>query len=241
MAENSFPGHPLDLMDISAPHNPVDGDRLDFRADEQYLLAQQHSRLVKRLKIALPVLATVLVLGFFTVSWLATQLPEGVSVTSASIEDGKLVMYKPVLTGENEQNQSYEFKAAKALQDLTSPDIIELLDISADIPVSSEMNAKLQASSGFFDRNKQTVRFDKPFRVTTDKGMVADLESADVDIGSGQLTSKSPVRIRTPEASVDAESMRMTDKGNTIILENKVRMTINPKTLDKAGNTGTAN
>lgn len=241
MADISFPGHRLDLMDISALHNPADGDRLDFRADEQYLLALQHSRLVRRLKVALPVLATVLVLGFFTVSWLATQLPEGVSVTSASIEDGKLVMYKPVLTGENEQNQSYEFKASKALQDLTSPDIIELLDISADIPVSADMSAKLQAASGFFDRNKQTVRFDKPFRVTTDKGMVADLETADVDIGNGELISKNPVRIRTPEASVDAESMRMTDKGNTIILENKVRMTINPKAVDKAGKTGTAN
>jgi len=228
-------------MDARAPHNPAEGDRLDFRADEQYLIALQHSRLVRRLKIALPVLATMLVLGFFTVSWLATQVPDGVSVTSASIEDGKLVMYKPVLTGENDRNQSYEFKAAKALQDLTSTDIIELQDISANIPVSSEMNAKLEAAIGFLDRSKQTMRFDQPFRVTTDKGMVADLGSADIDIGSGQLTSNSPVRIRMPDASVDAESMRMTDKGNTIILENKVRMTIIPKSLNEAGNTGAAN
>ena len=71
----------------------------------QYQLALRHSRRVRRLKIALPAASFLLVAGFLVVSFLATQLPDGVTVTSASIEDGKLVMYRPTLTGENENQQ----------------------------------------------------------------------------------------------------------------------------------------
>jgi lipopolysaccharide export system protein LptC len=227
-------------MDAAAIHSPAAGERRENRSEREYRLALRHSRNVRRLKIVLPAAAATLILVFFAVSWVSSLVPEGVIVASTSIEDGKLVMHRPILTGENADNQSYELKADRAMQDLSNPDRIELERISADVPVSDGVSAKLEAESGVFDRTAETMTFDKPFTVTTSTGMKASLQSADIDINGGAMKSDKPVNIRLPEGTVDALSMRMTDKGNTIILENRVRMTIDPKAVDKTKNTGTA-
>ncbi|MAY64124.1 MAG: LPS export ABC transporter periplasmic protein LptC [Rhizobiales bacterium] len=227
-------------MHAAALHTAVDGDGRDARSEREYRRALRHSRTVRRLKILLPVAAASLMVLFFAVSWVSSLVPEGVVVASTSIEDGKLVMHRPILTGENANNQNYELKADRAMQDLTTPNIIELEAISADVPVSDGISAKLEAESGIFDRTAETMIFDKPFTVTTSSGMTAKLQGADIDIRGGSMTSDKPVNIQLPEGTVDAESMRMTDKGNTIILERRVRMTIDPKAVEKTRKTGTA-
>ncbi len=221
-------------------HTPLDRGSRESRSEREYRRALRHSRVVRRLKILLPAAAASLILVFFAVSWVSSLVPDGVIVASTSIEDGKLVMHRPILTGENANNQNYELKAERAMQDLTNPDVIELRTISADVPVSADLTAKLEAESGIFDRTAETMVFDKPFTVTTSSGMKASLQGADIDINAGAMHSDKPVNIKLPEGTVDAQSMRMTDKGNTIILENRVRMTIDPKAVDKTKTTGTA-
>ncbi|MBW3097593.1 LPS export ABC transporter periplasmic protein LptC [Pseudohoeflea coraliihabitans] len=203
------------------------------RSDRQYRKALRHSRTVGRLKILLPMLSALLIAGFFAVSWLANQVPDGVTVTATAIEDGKLVMYRPTLTGENGRNQAYELRAARAVQDLTTPDIFALQEIVARVPIADDQFASLTAQSGTVDREAETLRFDQPFRVETDDGMTADLQAAVIDIAAGEVASDGPVEIRTSQVRVDAESMRLLDKGGTIIFEHKVRMTIDPKALDR--------
>ncbi|TDH38073.1 LPS export ABC transporter periplasmic protein LptC [Pseudohoeflea suaedae] len=228
-------------MSIAATDHSLAGDRLESRSDREYRRALQHSRTVRRLKIALPVASAVLILGFVAVSWVSSIVPEGVVVASTSIEDGKLVMHRPILTGENGNNQNYELKADRALQDLTSPNLIELENISADVPVSEGVTAKLEAESGLFDREGETMTFDKPFTVTTSSGMKASLQDASIDIKGGAMSTDKPVNIKLPEGVVDAQSMRMADKGNTIVLEKRVRMTIDPKAVEDSKTTQTAN
>jgi lipopolysaccharide export system protein LptC len=57
------------------------------------------------------------------------------------------------------------------------------------------------------------------------------LQSANIDLASGGLSSDAPVSISSGEASVVAQSMQMTDKGRVIIFQDKVRMTINPSAI----------
>ena len=228
-------------MTVAATNHSLAGHRLESRSDREYRRALQPSRTVKRLKIALPVASALLIVGFVAMSWVSSIVPDGVVVASTSIEDGKLVMHRPILTGENDKNQSYELKADRAMQDLTSPNVIELEKISADVPVSDGVTAKLEAQSGIFDRDAETMTFDKPFTVTTSSGMKASLQDAAIDIKGGGMSTDKPINIKLPQGVVDAQSMRMTDKGNTIVLEKRVRMTIDPKAADDAKTTETAN
>lgn len=201
------------------------------RSHAQYGRALSHSRLVRALKILLPLSAALIVVAFVTVSWFDTLVPEGVGVDSVAIRDGKLVMQSPVMSGQTSAGEPYTMRAIRAVQDLATPNIIVLEDIVADLPVSNGDKAVLNAVSGTYDRVGQTMVFDQPFTVSTEAGMSAELQSADIDLANGALVSKTPVSISSPDASVVAQSMEMQDKGRIIIFQDKVRMTINPSAL----------
>ena len=201
------------------------------RSHAQYRLARRHSRIVRALKILLPVSAALILVAFVAVSWIDTLGPEGVAIESVSLRDGKLVMQNPVMSGQGSDARPYSMRAARAVQDLSTPDVIVLEEIVADLPVSNGDKAVLNALSGTYDRVAQTLVFDQAFTVTSEAGMQAELQSADIDLAEGNLATSDPVSIRSEDASVVAQSMKMQDKGRVIIFQDKVRMTINPSAL----------
>ncbi|OCW57281.1 LPS export ABC transporter periplasmic protein LptC [Hoeflea olei] len=201
------------------------------RSHAEYRRAVRHSRLVRVLKILLPVLAGLIVLAFVAVSWVGSLGPEGVGIESVSLRDGKIVMQNPVMSGQASDARPYTMQAARAIQDLDTPDVIVLEEIVADLPVADGDKAVLNAASGIYNRTAETLVFDKPFTVSTEAGMRAELKSADIDIAAGEMRTSEPVAVRSGEASVVAQSMEMQDKGRVIVFKDKVRMTINPSAL----------
>lgn len=201
------------------------------RSHAQYKRALSHSRLVRVLKILLPLAAALVVVAFVVVSWLDNLVPDGVGIESVVIRDGKLVMQSPVMSGQSSDARPYTMRAARAIQDLSIPDVIVLEDIIADLPAPNGDKAILNAISGTYNRTAQTMMFDQAFSLTTEAGMTAQLQSANIDMASGGLTSDAPVSISSGGASVVAQSMQITDKGRVIIFHDKVRMTINPSAL----------
>jgi len=201
------------------------------RSHAEYLRARSHSRLVNVLKILLPIAAVLIVVAFVVVSWLDNLVPEGVGIESVMIRDGKLVMQNPVMSGQSSDARPYMMRAARAVQDLSVPEVIVLEDIVADLPAPNGDTATLNAVSGTYNRTAQTMKFDQPVSLTTVEGMSATLQSADVDMANGGLVSDAPVEISTGGASVVAQSMQITDKGGVITFQDKVRMTINPSVL----------
>lgn len=204
------------------------------RSHVEYGRALRHSRRVRVLKYLLPVLSVILIVAFAGVSWIGTVLPEGIAIQSTAIEDGKIVMRNPVMTGQNNSEQPYSLKASRAVQDLATPDVIVLEDIVADMPVSDSISAQLIAPRGSYDRAAERMVFTEPFRIETSSGMSAELQSAEVDIGAGNMVSNGPVSVKSPEASIVAKSMRMQDKGRSVIFETDVRMTITPSAIRAA-------
>jgi len=218
-------------MTTSTVSEVPDSGRYAGRSHAEYKRALSHSRLVRVLKIVLPLAAALVVVAFVVVSLLDNLVPEGVGIDSVIIRDGKLVMQNPVMSGQSSDARPYTMRAARAIQDLSAADVIVLEDIVADLPAPNGSNAVLNAVSGTFNREAQTILFDKPLSVSTDDGMTAQLQSADVDMANGGLVSNAPVSISSGDASVVAQSMQMTDKGRVIIFQDQVRMTINPSAL----------
>jgi lipopolysaccharide export system protein LptC len=152
------------------------------RSHAEYKRALAHSRLVRLLKVLLPLSAAVVILGFILVSWVDGLVPEGVGIESVVIRDGKLVMQNPVMSGEGPGARPYTMRAARAVQDLTSPDVIVLETIRADLPVSAGDTAVLEAASAIFDRSAQTLVFKQPFKVESEGGFSVEMQSANIDI-----------------------------------------------------------
>ncbi len=198
---------------------------------EAYRLATRHSARVRRLKVALPLAALVIAALFVAISVVRTWLPADLQVESASIEDGKIVMRNPAISGRNDDGISYSMKAERALQDMKQPDVITLENIKAKMPVNETTIAEVVAATGIYDRGKNLLDMVAPFTINLNSGLEAAFRSAHLDINGGSMQTTEPVSIRSPEASIVAQSLRMTDKGRVVIFEGGVVVDVDPAAI----------
>lgn len=198
---------------------------------EAYRLATRHSARVRALKVALPIAAVIIAIVFVIVSIVRTYIPYDLQVESASIEDGKIVMRNPAISGRNNDGISYSMKAERALQDMKQPDVITLENITAKMPVNESTIAEVIATTGVYDRGQNLLDMIAPFTISLNSGLEAAFRSAHLDINGGNMSTKEPVSIRSREASIVAQSLRMTDKGRVVIFEGKVVVDVDPAAI----------
>lgn len=200
-------------------------------AADAYSLAARHSQRVKRLKIILPLIAVLIGAVFIAVSVIRTFLPDELQIENATIENGKIVMQNPAISGRNKQDISYSMKATRALQDIANPDIITLETIHAEMPVNDTLIATVDAASGIYNRGANTLNMDAPFTIRMNNGMVADFKDAYLDVNAGEMNTKKPIAISLEGGSIVAQSLRMTDKGRIVTFEGMVKVVVDPKTI----------
>ena len=159
---------------------------------EAFARAQRHSRTVRVLKIALPLLAVIMAAVFVGYSYLMTPASVAVEADGSAISDGKLVMANPKLDGFTKDNRPYSMTAMRAIQDFQNEGIVHLEGISAKLPIDAENWATIDAESGVYDRDKNTLEMNSEVTVTTADGMTAKLKSASLDIGGGGMKTEIP-------------------------------------------------
>jgi len=198
---------------------------------EAYMRAVSHSRRVRRLRILLPLAALLVTLAFIAVSVARSLMPDELQIESAKIEDGKVVMEKPAISGRNSDGVRYSMRAERALQDIKNPNMITLETIAAAVPVSDKVIARVVATSGIFDRSANFLNLDQPFTLNLSSGIDAQFGSARLDISGGTMKTDDPVAIQTKGASIVANSLEMKDKGRTMIFAGAVKLNIEPSAL----------
>lgn len=203
----------------------------DGRATEAYRRAARHSARVRVLKVALPVIGLLIAAIFAIVSIVSTYIPDELDVESATIEDGKVVMKNPAIAGRNRDGISYSMKADRALQDMKNPDIIQLENIKAQMPVNDKMIAQVDAVTGIYDRGRNILDMTAPFTIRLNTGLEAAFRDAHLDINGGRMSTQQPVTIQSKEASIVAQSLRMTDKGRTVVFEGDVVVNVDPAAI----------
>lgn len=197
--------------------------------------ARFHSARVRRLKVLLPVAAVVVSLAFIGVSLIRTYLPENIKIEGAKIENGKVVMEKPAISGRNSDGINYSMLAERALQDIKNPNLITLESIKAAVPIKDDLIARVEATTADYDRATDNLDVKSPFVIVLSSGLKAEFQSAKVDIKGGKLSTHDPVAIQKDGASIVANSLKMTDKGRAITFEGNVRMNVDPSAIRKQG------
>jgi lipopolysaccharide export system protein LptC len=200
-----------------------------------YRQAVRHSARVRRLKVLLPVGAVLISFMFIGVSIVRAYLPDNLEIASAKIENGKVVMEKPAISGRNADGVNYSMRAERALQDIKNPNIITLETIAAAVPVNEKVVARVEAIGGVFDRGSEFLNLDKPFTLNLNSGLDAQFNSARLDIKGGTMETSDPVAIQTKGASIVAKSLNIKDKGRTITFTGDVRVDIEPSALRNNG------
>lgn len=195
--------------------------------DRAFARARRHSRRVRLLRILLPSLAVIVVAGFVG----ATQVSRTTDLSALgniAIEDGKVVMSNPKLEGVNRDNLPYSMTAERAVQDGLTGGPVRLEGIDARLPFDRSNYAQVDSASAIYDRERNTLVFDAETTVTTTSGLTATLQSAQLDIEKGDLTTSDPVAISLEGTDIAADGMTVVENGKVLIFEKRVKVAIEP-------------
>ncbi len=199
----------------------------DDRASE-YLGAIKHTNRVRKLKIILPLIGFLIILGIAAALVIRQFFLPEIDLGSIALQDGKLVMENPNLNGFDKNKRPFSLSASKAIQDPKSPKRVELMEIIATLPMDETTKADIEAGHGIYDAEAKTLKLSKQIHVKTSNGINIDLEDADIDIGQGILATTNPVFASSEQADISADSLNVGEGGEHLIFEGTVRMILRP-------------
>lgn len=211
-----------------AMHTAEAGQGRDARRASEFRRARRHSRKVAVLKVALPLVAVLIVAGGAGATWLARSLPDELPLNAFGLENGRLVMQDPRLSGTDGQDRPYSMVAKRAIQSLTGGQGVELEGVKANVGISAEATAEIVASRGLYDATAQTLRLYEGLEVTTSDGMTIEMSAADIALDGGSMEGAGPVEIRTENQTVEAGTLSVAKGGQSLSFRGGVKMTLLP-------------
>lgn len=192
-------------------------------ARPEFVAAARHSRRVRWLKRLIPLACGGLVVFLVarTVLGLLVSIPVNVAGT-VSIEDKKIVVEKPKLSGFRRDGSSYELNAEKALQDLRNPNVVEMFTLSARVQQGRQGWTDFSGDGGTYDSKAERLNLRGNVRVKSDSGTEAKLEEAEIEFKAGTVISNKPVEVRMQAGQVSADTLQVLENGHKFVFEGRV-------------------
>ncbi|MGB3865703.1 MAG: LPS export ABC transporter periplasmic protein LptC [Xanthobacteraceae bacterium] len=196
--------------------------------EARFAAAARHSRLVRLLRVAVPVgvvvsLAMIVGVSIFNpFRVLMPQLP--LDIDNMVVSGTKITMESPHMAGFSPDQRPYEVWAKSATQDLTDPDHVELEMLRAKVTMEDRSTVTMDARAGIFDTKAQVLDLRKSIFLQSSTGYEARLTRALVDINKGLVTSDEPVAVKLLNGTLDSDRLRIIDKGDIVRFEGHVVM-----------------
>ncbi len=193
--------------------------------DLAYAAALRHSRRVRFLRKVIPAFCAAAIAGPIVWGIVSPFARVGmdVQVGPVSMAGTKVTMESPKLSGFKKDGKAYEVFARQAVQDIKTPTIVELNNLTSRLEQDAKKFARLSADWGRFDQSADNLDLKGNVRVRTDNGYEADLFSARVNVKTGDVVSNEPVVVRSVNATVSADRAEVRDNGRHSIFEGRVR------------------
>jgi lipopolysaccharide export system protein LptC len=192
--------------------------------------ARRHSRIVRALRLALPLLIVALPL-LAALPMLLTpeaELPDldlaGIGLTGTGI-----TMEKPRMTGFSDNRRGYEVTASRAEQNLLNPGVLGLFSLEARMDLQGNGWAVLAAEEGVLDTKAEALDLRKDIRLDTDKGDRVRMSEANIRFPQEEIISNAPVELASGSMTLTAASMRVTENGDAATFEGSVVMILQPQ------------
>ncbi|WP_152647575.1 MULTISPECIES: LPS export ABC transporter periplasmic protein LptC [Rhodopseudomonas] len=193
--------------------------------DARFAVAARHSRLVRMLRIAVPLavvlaMAVIVAISIFNPFRYLAKLP--IDMGDLVVSGTKITMESPHLSGFTPDGRPYELWARTATQDLTNPDRVALQTLRAKVMTEDQTTITMDARDGLFDTKAQLLNLQKDVYLRTSTGNEAWMTQADVDMGKGTVSSDRPVDVKWVGGKLRGQRLRITGKGEVIRFEGGV-------------------
>ena len=199
--------------------------------DVRFAIAARHSRLVRILRVAVPV---AVVLAMASIVAISIFNPFRILMKALPMEMGNLVvsgtkitMETPHMSGYTPDQRPYEVWAKTATQDLTDPDHVEMKTLRAKVLMEDRTTTIIMdALNGMFDTKQQQLDLHKDIFLQSSTGYEARLSQAFIDMAKGTVTSEEHVDVKLLNGTLTADKLRITEKGELVRFEGHVVMNL---------------
>ena len=188
-------------------------------ADRAFRAARRHSRLVRILRITVPVvvmmgLTIVALITYFNPLRMLAKLP--INIDNLVVSGTKVTMEQPRLSGFTSDARAYELTADTAAQDMTKPDIVELRNIRAKVEMQDKTSMEMTAVSGIYDAKGETLKLDREILLRSSTGFQGRLSEALIDIRKGNVVSEHPVEVKLLQGTLNANRLDIFNSGDVV-------------------------
>lgn len=211
--------------------------RVHFAPEETRRLAPGYSRFVGMMKVLLPVGAVILVA--LVIAWPYLQPTDGrfrigfSSLVATQAERPNIV--NPRLLGTDEKDQPFSITADLAKDFYLRQDFwgktstpVELEMPKADITLKDGSWLVLTANTGLLTPKTKMLELSGAVNLFHDSGYELRTAHAMIDLEKGSAVSDRPVDGQGPFGNINAEGLRLTDKGKDIVFTGKARLVLYP-------------
>ncbi|HEY4849131.1 MAG TPA: hypothetical protein VIH87_15430 [Methylocella sp.] len=180
--------------------------------------AHRHSarvRLFRRAAIAGSFLAITLIAAVALLNPLR-HMPGDISVGRAALDGTKITLDFPKISGVQTDGRPFEIKARSGTQDITAPNIIELLGIDSKIGAANASTTWVSAARGIYDSLHDKMTLAGDIRIKSSTGYDIWLRTARIDFTTGGLVSEEPVRVILDGGTIAARQLDVSDHGHKV-------------------------
>ena len=138
------------------------------------------------------------------------------------VQGSKITMELPRIAGFTRDARAYELNAETAVQDITKPDLVELLNLRAKMELQDKDMVQLTANSGTYNTKADKIILRDQVVVTSQQGYKVLMREAAVEMKKGNVISELPVEITLPNGLLKANRMEIIDSGDVMRFERGV-------------------
>jgi lipopolysaccharide export system protein LptC len=180
--------------------------RLVLRRERAFRSARRHSSRVRVFKFLFPFSALAISTLYIVPAVIAYTAPRlAVSAKGVTATVGSLIMIHPHYSGSHPQYGVYEINAKRAIQNITSTDVVTLDQITAEVISPSKEKTRLTAPDGVLRTKEELLTFEHGAVITGTNGLWARLRKAEMTFKTRIVTTREPVELRFHESSITAD------------------------------------
>ena len=210
--------------------NSVQNPAYQAGMEARFAIAARHSRMVRVLRVAVPVavavaLAVIIAISIFNpFRMLLPKLP--LDVGNLVVSGTRITMEAPHLSGYTPDRRPYDVWAKTATQDVTDPDHLDLKTLRAKVRMEDQSIVTLDAKNGSMNTKDQLLDLHDDIFLQTSAGYEARLSQAFVDMGKGTVNSDEHVDVKLTNGTLSSDRLRITGGGEVVRFEGNVVMNL---------------
>ena len=192
--------------------------------------AQAHSSRVRLLRVAIIAGCALAIVGLVARAFYDpfAKAPDNMALAGATLNGTRVTMERPKLSGYRQDGRPYDVRATTGVQDIRTPNIIELNQLEAKFETTSRALMRVVALRGVYDSGKDFLHMMDDIHIASDSGVDIRMTVADADFKSGAIASREPVVVVMSGGTINANALTVTGSGESILFDGDVRSLFHP-------------